>query len=155
MKIEKIEVYQADLPYAGGIYFLSGGRQYSSFDATIVRVETDTGLEGWGRSTPFGPNYIPAHALGVRAGISEIAPHLIGHDPRQLERLYDTMNTALLGHAHAIAPIDIACWDLLGKATGMPCWMLLGGSTGVRMPTISSIYASEPDDMRARVAAHR
>jgi L-alanine-DL-glutamate epimerase-like enolase superfamily enzyme len=53
MKIKQIDVFQLDLPYSGGIYLLSGGREYSFFDATIVRVLTDSGIEGWGESTPF------------------------------------------------------------------------------------------------------
>lgn len=155
MKINRIEAYQIDLVYTGGTYALSSGREYTGFDATIVRVVTDNGLDGWGESTPFGSTYIAAHALGVRAGIAEIAPHLIGADPRNIERIYDTMDTALVGHAHAKAAIDIACWDVFGKSTGLPVYTLLGGSTGQRMPTISSIYAGPPDDMRARVADHR
>ena len=55
MQISRIDVFQVDLPYAGGAYRLSGGRTYTSFDATIVRVTTDDGLVGWGESTPFGP----------------------------------------------------------------------------------------------------
>ena len=43
MKISRIDLYQVDLPYSGGTYMLSGGREYKSFDATIVRMETDTG----------------------------------------------------------------------------------------------------------------
>jgi L-alanine-DL-glutamate epimerase-like enolase superfamily enzyme len=155
MKIKRIEVYQIDLPYSGGTYALSSGREYTGFDATIARVITDTGLVGWGESTPFGSNYIAAHALGVRSGIAEIAPHLIGADPRATDRIYDTMDRALTGHAHAKAAVDIACWDILGKSTDLPVYTLLGGSTGNRMPTISSIYAGTPDDMRARVADHR
>ena len=65
MKIARIDVFQQDLPYSGGVYRLSGGREYHSFDATFVRITTDTGLEGWGESTPFGATYIAAHALGT------------------------------------------------------------------------------------------
>ena len=155
MKIETIEVYQIDLPYAGGTYSLSGGRTYTSFDATIVRMQTSDGIEGWGESTPFGPNYIAAHALGVRAGIAEIAPHLIGKDPRETDRINETMDMALTGHNHAKTALDVACWDIFGKAVKMPVSALLGGSTHVPMPKISSIYAGDPDDMRARVAEHR
>lgn len=155
MKIIRIEVYKIDLPYSGGTYALSSGREYTGFDATIVRVVTDTGLNGWGESTPFGSTYIAAHALGVRAGIAEIAPHLIGADPRDTDRTYDIMDCALVGHAQAKAAMDIACWDILGKSTNLPVYTLLGGSTGQRLPTISSIYAGTPDDMRARVADHR
>jgi len=155
MKIKRIETYQIDLPYSGGTYALSSGREYNGFDATIVRVVADNGLDGWGESTPFGSTYIAAHALGARAGIAEIAPHLIGADPRGTDRIYDTMDRALVGHAHAKAAIDIACWDIFGKSTNLPVYALLGGSTGQRLPTISSIYAGTPDDMRARVADHR
>ena len=155
MKIARIELYQVDLPYSGGVYHLSGGRTYSSFDASIVRIVTDNGLEGWGESTPFGSTYIAAHATGARAGIAEIAPHLLGQDPRQLDRINDTMDDALMGHNHAKSAIDLACWDVFGKSVNMPVCALLGGSTQIPMPIISSIYAGTPQDMRARVADHR
>jgi len=155
MKIKKIELYQQDLPYSGGVYTLSGGREYRSFDASFVRIETDTGLEGWGESTPFGSTYIAAHALGARAGISEIAPYLLERDPRQVDRMNDAMDEALVGHNHAKSAIDLALWDVFGKSVNMPVCELLGGSTGQRLPVISSIYAGSPEDMRARVADHR
>ena len=63
MKIKQIDVFQLDLPYSGGIYLLSGGREYSFFDSTIVRVLTDSGIEGWGESTPQGSNL----KLGIRS----------------------------------------------------------------------------------------
>ncbi len=155
MKIAKIDLYQVDLPYAGGTYELSGGRTFTSFDASIVRITSDTGHEGWGESTPFGPTYIAAHARGARAGIAEIAPHLLGRDPREVDRINDAMDEALTGHNHAKAALDVACWDLFGKSTGLPVSALLGGATGRPLPVISSIYAGTPDDMRARVSDHR
>ena len=51
------------------------------FDSTIVRVETDAGLVGHGEVCPLGPFYLPAYAAGVRAGIAELGPHLIGAGP--------------------------------------------------------------------------
>lgn len=154
MKIARIDVYQVDLPYPGA-YRLSGGRVYQSFDASIVRVVTDTGLEGWGESTPFGPDYIAAHAKGVRAGIDEIAPSVLGLNPLAPDRLNDAMDAALAGHAHAKAPIDVACWDIAGKATGRPVCDLLGGRIAGPVPVISSIGGDSPDVMRAAVARHR
>ena len=155
MRIDQIDVYQVDLPYSGGTYQLSGGRTYTSFDATFVRVTTDSGIEGWGESTPFGSNYVAAHARGVRAGIAEIAPHLLGTDPRHVDRLNDRMDQALLGHPHAKAPIDVACWDAFGKLVQMPVCDLLGGRTGDPMPLISSLHSGDPSEMRKRVAAFR
>lgn len=155
MKIQKIELHQVELPYSGGTYLLSGGREFTGFEAAIVRVETSCGIEGWGESTPFGSTYIASHARGARAGIAEIAPHLLGRDPRQMDRINDAMDEALMGHNHAKTALDIACWDIFGKSVNLPVCELLGGATGLRMPVISSIYAGDPEDMRARVADHR
>ncbi len=155
MKIRNIELFELHLPYAGGSYELSGGRIYTGFDSVIVCITADDGAEGWGESTPFGPNYIAAHARGARAGVEEIAPYLIGRDPRDVDRINDAMDEALLGHNHAKSALDLACWDLFGKSVGLPVYKLLGGATGNRLPAISSIYAGTPEDMRARVAEHR
>ncbi len=155
MKISQVDVYQVDLPYSGGTYRLSGGREYANFDATIVRLTSDTGLTGFGESTPFGATYVAAHALGVRAGIAEIAPAILGLDPRRVDRVYDVMDGALVGHGHAKTALDVACWDLFGKAVGMPVSDLLGGRTLQPMGVISSIYAGTPEAMRKRVQAHR
>jgi L-alanine-DL-glutamate epimerase-like enolase superfamily enzyme len=155
LHIAKIDVFQIDLPYSGGVYLLSGGREYRSFDATIVRVTTQNGVEGWGESTPWGSTYIASHALGVRSGIAEIAPSLIGLDPRRVDRINDAMDFALVGHEHAKTALDVACWDILGKSVNLPVCELLGGRTNVRMAIISSIYMGDPDEMRARVAEYR
>ena len=155
MKIERIELFQVDLPYSGGIYHLSGGRTYESFDASIVKITADDGTTGWGESTPFGATYVAAHARGARAGIAELAPALLGRDPRQVDRNYDLMDATLVGHNHAKAPLDIACWDIFGKSVGLPVYELLGGTTGIPMSMMSSIHAGDPEEMRQRVADHR
>ncbi len=155
MRIAAIDLFQVDLPYSGGIYHLSRGRTYESFEASIVRITTDDGLQGWGESTPFGSTYIAAHSRGTRAGIEELAPALLGRDPRQVDRNAELMDSVLLGHNHAKTPFDVACWDIFGKSVGLPVCELLGGSTGNPLPTISSIFAGEPEEMRARVAEHR
>ncbi|MEM7195963.1 MAG: mandelate racemase/muconate lactonizing enzyme family protein [Pseudomonadota bacterium] len=155
MKIASIDVFQVELPYSGGVYRLSHGREYTAFDATIVRVTTDCGLTGWGESTPFGSNYVAAHAEGVRSGIAEIAPHLLGHDPRHHDRINDAMDRSLVGHWHAKTPVDVACWDIHGKSTGMPVCDLLGGRIDQPLAVISSIHSGSPEDMRTRVAEHR
>ena len=155
MKITRIEVYQVDLPYSGGVYRLSGGREYTSFDATFTRIITDDGKEGWGESTPFGGTYIAAHANGVRSGLDEIAPNILGLDPRHTARIYDAMDAVLLGHNHAKAPLDIACWDIAGKSAGLPVCDLMGGRIDTPVAMISSIGGDTPKGMRENVAKHR
>ncbi|KAJ4256034.1 hypothetical protein NW762_009108 [Fusarium torreyae] len=149
LKIKRIDVFQLDMPYSGGIYYLSGGREYPSFEGNFVRITTEDGLEGWDESTPFGSDFIASRALGVRAGIAEIAPKLIGLDPRRVDRINDVMDDALLGHEHAKAALDIACWDIFGKATGLPVYELLGGRTDSKLPIVTSLVVCAPDKMRA------
>ena len=85
-------------------------------DDTIVRIDTDEGIVGWGETCPFGSNYLDAFALGARAGIGELAPGLLGADPSQPRVIYELMNRNLLGHPYVKHAIDMACWDILGKA---------------------------------------
>src|SRR5580698_10692225 len=98
MKITGIKAYQVDLPLHEGSYSWSGGKSVSVFDSTVVRIETDAGLVGYGESCPLGPVYLPSYAGGVRAGIAELAPHVIGADPTQLGPLNQLMDARLKGH---------------------------------------------------------
>ena len=156
MRIVEIAAYQVDLPLAEGRYAWSGGKSVSVFDATVVSVTTDIGLVGWGEVCPLGPVYLPAYAAGVRAGIAEIAPSLIGQDPLQLGPLNRTMDRALKGHPYVKSAIDMACWDLLGKATGQPVFALLGGrdSDGGRR-LYRAISQDTAEAMGRRVAQYR
>ena len=80
MKIKRITAYQVDLPLHEGSYKWSGGKSVDVFDSTIVSIETDDGYIGYGECCPLGPFYLPAYAEGVRAGIKELGPHLIGRN---------------------------------------------------------------------------
>lgn len=155
MKIARIDIYQCDLPVKGGVYRLSGGREYTAYDATIARITTDCGLTGWGESTPFGATYVAAHAGGTRAALALLAPALIGHDPRHHDRNWEVMRTTLSGHRDARTALDVACWDIAAQSAGLPLCDMLGGRVPGPVPVISSIGGDTPDAMRAKVAAHR
>ncbi len=155
MKIKRISAYRVDLPLREGSYKWSGGKSVTVFDSTIVRVETDTGVTGYGEVCPLGPFYLPAYAKGVRAGIAELGPHLIGEDPLQLERLNRRMDAALKGHPYVKSGIDIACWDILGQVTGQPVCVLLGGRYGDDFGLYRAISQESPEAMAGRVAGYR
>jgi cis-L-3-hydroxyproline dehydratase len=155
MKIQRIACYRVDLPLKEGSYKWSGGKSVNVFDSTVVEVTTDSGHVGYGEVCPLGPFYLPAYAAGVRAGIVELGPHLLGEDPTQLKKLNRRMDAALQGHAYVKSGIDMACWDILGKATNLPVAMLLGGRYGDDYPLYRAISQVAPEAMAANVAGYR
>jgi L-alanine-DL-glutamate epimerase-like enolase superfamily enzyme len=155
MRITRVFAHRVELPLVEGRYSWSGGKSVSVFDSTIVGVETDAGLVGHGEVCPLGPFYLPAYAEGVRAGIRELAPHLIGEDPRHLARLNDRMDAALKGHPYVKAGIDIACWDVLGQACSLPVCVLMGGRFGDAVQLYRAISQESPGEMARKVAGYR
>jgi L-alanine-DL-glutamate epimerase-like enolase superfamily enzyme len=155
MKIKRISAWQVDLPLHEGSYKWSGGRSVMVFDSTIVGVETDTGVIGYGEMCPLGPSYLPAYAKGVRAGIAELGPHLLGEDPLELTRLNRRMDAALKGHPYVKSGIDIACWDILGQVTDQPVCVLLGGRYGKDFGLYRAISQESPEAMASRVTGYR
>lgn len=155
MRITRILAYRVELPLHETTYKWSGGKSVTVFDSTIVRVETDAGIAGHGEVCPLGPFYLPAYADGVRAGLKEIGPHLIGLDPRELAKLNHRMDAALKGHAYVKSGIDIACWDILGQVSGLPVCTLLGGRFGESVRLYRAISQESPEEMASKVAAYR
>lgn len=155
MKISRILAYRVELPLAEGSYKWSGGKAVTVFDSTVVAVETDSGVVGYGEVCPLGPFYLPAYASGVRSGIAEIGPHLLGEDPTQLGKLNRRMDAALQGHPYVKSGLDMACWDILGKVTGQPVCLLLGGRHGEDFGLYRAISQESPTAMAGRVAGYR
>ena len=155
MKITGVRVYQVDLPLHEGSYKWSGGNAVSVFDSTVVAVDTDDGITGWGEICPLGPAYLPAYARGARAGIAELAPQLLGADPRALGQLNELMDSAMRGHPYVKSAIDMACWDILGKASGLPVATLMGGHVGEDFALYRAISQEAPAEMAARIEHYR
>lgn len=155
MKIIGIRAYQVDLPLKEGRYSWSNGNYIEVFDATVVEIETDAGITGYGECCPLGSAYLPSYALGVRSGLAEIAPKVIGLDPRDVNVINRHMDAVLRGHPYIKAAIDVACWDILGKATGLPVYQLLGGKAQEEIKLYRAISQIEPKAMAANVAGYR
>jgi L-alanine-DL-glutamate epimerase-like enolase superfamily enzyme len=155
VKITRISVYQLDLPLEHP-YWLSGGRlKFECLDATYVKIETDAGLTGWGEGTPWGHTYVPAHGPGIRAGIETMASFVLGLDPRRVLDVERAMDLALPGHLYAKSPIDMACWDIAGKAAGLPIADLMGGGSRTPRPIASSVGAKTVEETREVIQRYR
>ncbi|MDP2470293.1 MAG: mandelate racemase/muconate lactonizing enzyme family protein [Candidatus Palauibacterales bacterium] len=155
MRITRLSVFQVDLPLREGSYNWSEGKSVQIFDSTVVRLTTDEGIEGFGEVCPLGPVYLPSYAAGVRVGIEEIAPALLGQDPRRIDVVNRAMDAALKGHPYVKSGIDVACWDILGRTCGLPVSELLGGRAGPDFVLYRAISQQSPEEMASKVSQYR
>jgi L-alanine-DL-glutamate epimerase-like enolase superfamily enzyme len=155
MKITRIRAYRVELPLHEGSYKWSGGNSVTVFDSTVVSMETDAGITGFGEVCPLGPAYLPAYAAGARTGIAELAPALMGLDPTEIGIINRRMDQAMRGHPYVKSALDMACWDILGKASGQPVVRLLGGRVGEDFALYRAISQESPETMAARVGEYR
>jgi len=149
MKITTLTLWSMDLT-SHETYYMAEGKTCATVQSHILRLETDTGAEGWGEVCPI-PHYLPAYAGGVPSAVAELAELIIGADPRGVDALMRRADAHLIGHAYAKSLLDMALWDLFGKAIGLPLYSLLGGRTQKDMPVYHSITCIAPDEM-ARIA---
>src|SRR5690349_18155206 len=134
---------------------MSGGREITSLPSTLACVTADNGLQGWGEVCPLGTTYLPAHAQGARAALSLLAQAVIGVDPTNLAAVNDAMDSALSGYGYAKSPLDVACWDISGRALGVSVSTLLGGVRQERFPLYMAVPLATPEEMTAYVLARR
>ncbi len=145
MNITAINLYCVDLPIKGAGYQLSRNRLVTRTSNVVVEIVTDTGVTGWGESCPFGLNYLEGFGGGAFAVLEELCPLLIGRNPLETDAINWFMDTSLSGHVYAKSAIDIACWDILGKVTGLPLYTLLGGMANEKPLVRTSVNAAEGD----------
>ncbi|MGA7415157.1 MAG: cis-3-hydroxy-L-proline dehydratase [Bryobacteraceae bacterium] len=155
MRITKISAYKIDLPLHEGSYKWSGGNSVEVFDSTVIAVETDAGVTGYGEVCPLGSAYLAAYANGARTGLAELAPDLLGLDPTELGSLNRRMDQLMRGHPYVKSAVDMACWDILGKVAGQPVVTLMGGRNGADFPLYRAISQDTPQNMAANVAGYR
>lgn len=156
MRISTVRAYRMLQPFVEGPYKMSKGRQADAFDAVIVALGSDDGLTGWGEMGPLGTFYSPAFAAGAQAGVAEIAPHLLGQDPRGLSRIGRLMDTVFKGHPYVKSAIDMACCDLAARAAGVPLVTMLGGresETAALYKVVTHGAANEMAERAARIVA--
>ena len=144
MKIVKIESFLLSDHLEEAFFFSQWA--YQERKICIVKITTDSGICGWGEG--YGP------ASVLQAGILQLSPLLIGKDPLQQEKIWFDMYRKTLDYARrgilvaSISALDIALWDIKGKALDLPVSILLGGQHRQRvMPYATGLYFSESDNL--------
>ena len=164
MKIKRVEAWWVRIPIAAANQHRSDFGQIATFDAAILRIETDDGIVGWGEGKNAAGSAGTYGAL-VHMLNHEVGPQLIGRDPRDINDVWDTLyngvrqhSARLSGHAMpqlsrrgismaAISAVDLALWDILGKSLNVPVWRLLGGRKADRMQAYASGGWADADEI--------
>jgi L-alanine-DL-glutamate epimerase-like enolase superfamily enzyme len=150
MRIVRVTAWSLHLPYVEGSYRMAGNRVTTGMDAVVVRVVADDGTEGIGESGTVGVTFDAQYLAGQVAGITTLAPVLLGLDPRRPPSVHRTMTAALTGHPYVKSPLDIAVWDLAARADGVPLWSRLGGDGPEPTPLYRPVQGATPDEVRIK-----
>ncbi len=155
MKITSIQARWLRVPIPEEKISVSDFGRNDSFNTTLVRVETNEGLVGYGEAKATVGSRGEQAAL-VTLIEKELGPQLIGEDPREISRLWELMYNGSRAHfalargrvfpvlgrrgitVSAISGIDMALWDILGRSLGVPVYQLLGGKCRDEMPAYAS-----------------
>jgi len=136
MKITEADVWVVNLPLTNP--FTSSFETKTGETRTVVRIRTDTGVEGWGETMWGAP---------VAALVRKLAAELVGTSPFALEAFHRKHHMVPFFHGYlgyaALAAIDVACWDAMGKATGQSVTDLLGGAVRDEVPITALITRAD------------
>ena len=155
MKITAIRADWLQVPIPEEKASTSDFGRNTTFNTTLVRVETDAGLVGYGEAKATVGSLGAQHAL-VATIEGELAPLLIGEDPRDVARLWELMYNGSRAHyalargrvfpvlgrrgttVSGMSGIDMALWDILARSLDVPVHRLLGGRCHARLPAYAS-----------------
>jgi muconate cycloisomerase len=151
MKITQIETYPVEIPVKPERRMISSLGEHTVSRYLLVRVLTDEGIDGAGEAT-VAARWSGETAWGAQALVDRVfAKHLVGCDPTDIAAIDALLDAAAAHNWFAKSAIEMACWDIRGKAEGKPVYELLGGA--VRPLSVRSRYsmgAYEPDHAARR-----
>jgi L-alanine-DL-glutamate epimerase-like enolase superfamily enzyme len=155
MKIKSVKSWWLHVPIPETQQHRSDFGVVASFDMTLIRIETESGLVGHGEAKATVASAGDNRALAVMIE-KELGPLLVGQDCRQITKHWENLYSGVRGHyalsrghvfpvlgrrgitISAISGIDMALWDLLGQSLNSPVWQLLGGRRHEWMPAYAS-----------------
>ena len=151
MKITAIELFHISIPFAKP-YKLSRvyGTRYDA-EAVILKVHTDEGIVGLGEADPLNPfsEETPATVMVVTRDL--LAPQLIGRNPTHITAIESNLDVMVHGNLLARGAVNMALFDIVGKANDIPAHMLLGGLHQSKLQLLSPIGSGTPEEDAASI----
>jgi len=149
LRIEEIEVIPVDVPRSKVLRLARYGNlgEGEPFEFVLTRVHTDEGFTGVGEAPPLPP--LSPESQPVVAAVMErwLAPRILGVDPFETEEIWERMDYVAPTYSMAKAALDMAIWDIKGKALGLPVHRLLGGSPPEKITNVALIGLGEPEEV--------
>ena len=145
MKITDVSIYTVTLPRRREHKWTGIGKEGIGYRYAIIKLATDEGIIGYGEA-PAKPGLTGGHSgHGETAKTTEhiirdyLLPAIEGEDPLNIELIHHKMNKRVGGYYYAKAAVDIALYDIMGKAKDMPVYQLLGGAYRKEVPICHSL----------------
>jgi len=151
MKIKDIEIYAFDIKLIAP-FVISIGRMDSATDV-LVRVRTDAGIVGIGEACPFPPITGETQETNIAAARS-LRDMFVGKDPLAIEAFVRGAGPIVHTNPSIVAAFDMALYDILGKAAGLPVYRLLGGGDRTRFETDITVSLETPENMAAEAKTY-
>lgn len=156
MRISGVETFTVRLPTRRPHRFVGAMGPQTIGNYVIVKVEASNGLVGLGEATIM-PTWGGDHSVYFGETVETtthivkdyLAPVIIGADPFGVEALLEKMDEAIVGYPYAKAAVDMALYDIMGKALAVPSYNLLGGLYRRRIPLAHSIGIMDIDSVVA------
>jgi L-alanine-DL-glutamate epimerase-like enolase superfamily enzyme len=145
MKITKIEIIPVNIPFTRTLKTAIGDWSLAEF--VIIRMHTDAGIVGLGEVPPWMAVSRTSQGAIIEILKDYIVPVILGLDPFQIEKAWDLMDLYAPGNPMAATPIDMAMYDIMGKALKTPVYNLLGGKFREKVPTAAIIGFGETEAM--------
>src|SRR6185312_8931725 len=154
MKITRIETIPVCVPLKKGLTAKTAHGEHVASPYVIVKVYTDAGIIGLGEATISGLWSGETQAGTIAAIADYIAPQLVGTDPRDITAARRTMDFVIKLNPFTKAAVEMALWDIAGKAAGLPVYQLLGGKVRDRVRIKLVVWARDVPGSRAMAERH-
>lgn len=154
MKITRVEPIPVCVPLKKGLTAKTAHGEHAVSPYVIVKVHTDAGIVGLGEATISGLWSGETQAGSVAAIADYIAPQLVGTDPRDVTAARRAMDFIIKLNPFTKAAVEMALWDIAGKAVGLPVYQLLGGKVRDRVRIKLVVWARDVAGSRAMAEGH-
>lgn len=148
MKITRIELFHISIPFAKPYALSKAYGTLRDAHAVFFKVHTDKGIVGLGEADPLNPftEETPSTVMAVTRDL--IAPRVLGQDPTRIATVERTLDQCVHGNLMARGAVNMALYDILGKAAGLPAHSFLGGMQNPSLPLLAGVGSGTPDENR-------